>query len=30
MALTMEDMLLRGKYLGIRRLAGFRIALAEF
>jgi hypothetical protein len=29
MALTMEDVLLRGKYLGIRRLAGIRSALME-
>ncbi len=29
MALTMEDVLLRGKYLGIRRMAGIRVGLVE-
>ena len=29
MALTMEDVLLRGKYLGIRRLAGIKAGLVE-
>jgi hypothetical protein len=29
MALTMEDVLLRGKYLGVRRTAGIRTGLVE-
>jgi hypothetical protein len=29
MALTMEDVLLRGKYLGMRRLAGIKAGLVE-
>jgi hypothetical protein len=29
MALTMEDVLLRGTYLGIRRLGGLRVGLVQ-
>jgi hypothetical protein len=29
MALTMEDVLLRGKYLGMRRLAGIKVGIVE-
>jgi len=29
MALTMEDVLLRGTYLGIRRLGGVRVGLVQ-